>query len=58
MTGEQVDKTVEQRDRMEKQLLLLTDAVGELMHIVSECPTCKRRYDDWLQQKRDELKNK
>ena len=58
MTGEQVDKTVEQRDRMEKQLLLLTDAVDELMRIVSECPTYKRRYDDWLQQKRDELKNK
>jgi hypothetical protein len=36
-------------DKMAEQLSLLTNAVEALIGIVSECPTCKRRCNEWLQ---------
>lgn len=43
----------EPEDKMSEQLSSLKNAVEALTGIVSECPTCKRRYDEWLQHFRE-----
>lgn len=52
------DKTVERMDKMIEQVSLITNAAEELIRIVSECPTCKGRYNEWLRQAQGGFENK